>query len=776
MPDLHIERDPTVPVTDSALDELEGRRLVDIAYFMRSVKEVALHQVNCRNGGYLAYQGEIKRGLKSMLKFKCAKCSLVRNILTTRDEEGSLDVNRAAVWGISSTGGGYDQLQELFASLDMTTMGFRKFSECEKEIGDHWKETLAKHMHDAALEEYRIAIEKGHVDSDGIPYITVICDGSWSTRSHGHRYSANSGMAVIIGFETKKLLFLGVRNKCCTVCDRAEKAGETPKEHECFMNWKDSSPAMEADIICEGFQRSVEMYQLRYLTLIGDGDSNVISKIRSSVDYGRRVNKIECANHCVRNYTSKLFELHKKDKELLNKMTIKRLTAAARGAINHNSKQVPTSVSDLADDIRNGPRHVFGDHTKCKQYYCKNAGTDESKGKIRNNKSAFDNVIKLAYILALKSETLIHNATSNLAEHCMSLIAKHIGGKQINRSQRGSYTYRCHAAGLSYQLGKRWHVEAMEKLTGRSVSSVLRSYADRREKKNKKSLQYYEQKGKQARIQRRLGKAAEKEDAASYGPNAQRPDMTDAQLEVAKKDKLDSLRVDKTRRDEIEKQTRGQNNSTKWKEERNDRLTASNFGKVCKMLQKTSRAKLVRDLLYKDNYQSKGMLDGIHNESVAAAEYTEKTRKPVTECGLFVDLEKGYLGASPDRLLDDDGLVEIKCITGDVTKNMTIHEVISLHELKKTPFYLSKNDDEITLKRNHDHYYQVQGQLNITGRNYCDFVVRTEKDMHIERINKDETFWKENMLPHLCAFYENCFLLELADPRKPRSMENEIFP
>lgn len=48
-----------------------------------------------------------------------------------------------------------------------------------------------------------------------------------------------------------------------------------------------------------------------------------------------------------------------------------------------------------------------------------------------------------------------------------------------------------------------------------------------------------------------------------------------------------------------------------------------------------------------------------------------------------------------------------------------------------------------TLKRNHDYYYQVIGQLAITGASYCDFIVRTLTDMHIERIHMDMQLWQE---------------------------------
>lgn len=49
-------------------------------------------------------------------------------------------------------------------------------------------------MENAAAEERKIALENGHVGSDGIPYITVLLDGGWSKRSYGHSYNAASGV------------------------------------------------------------------------------------------------------------------------------------------------------------------------------------------------------------------------------------------------------------------------------------------------------------------------------------------------------------------------------------------------------------------------------------------------------------------------------------------------------------------------------------------------------------------------------------------------------
>lgn len=49
-------------------------------------------------------------------------------------------------------------------------------------------------MIDAGKEERDLAIQNGHVDDDGIPYITVVVDGAWSKRSYGHNYNALSGV------------------------------------------------------------------------------------------------------------------------------------------------------------------------------------------------------------------------------------------------------------------------------------------------------------------------------------------------------------------------------------------------------------------------------------------------------------------------------------------------------------------------------------------------------------------------------------------------------
>lgn len=180
--------------------------------------------------------------------------------------------------------------------------------------------------------------------------------------------------AIIIGRETKKLLFLGVRNKYCSICARAANHQISPGIHTCFKNWNGSSSAMEADIIVEGFCRSIEMHHLRYKTFIADGDSSVYSKIMEKVPYGREVAKIECVNHTVKNYGKALRKIKIEKamspvvKKALTENKIKELEGDCHKSIRNNSA---TKNLDLfRRELINEPRHVFGDHRLCKANQC----------------------------------------------------------------------------------------------------------------------------------------------------------------------------------------------------------------------------------------------------------------------------------------------------------------------------------------------------------------------------------------------------------------------
>nr|CAI5866908.1 unnamed protein product [Callosobruchus analis] len=131
----------------------------------------------------------------------------------------------------------------------------------QDKVFDMYEQCSVEFMANAAEEEKEMAIRDNEVGEDGVPEITVICDGTWGNRSYKKNYNSLSGAAAIIGYRTKKVLYLGVKNKYCVVC--RQHRGENVPDHTCYKNWTGSSSAMESAIISERFSKSESMYGLR---------------------------------------------------------------------------------------------------------------------------------------------------------------------------------------------------------------------------------------------------------------------------------------------------------------------------------------------------------------------------------------------------------------------------------------------------------------------------------------------------------------------------------
>ena len=125
----------------------------------------------------------------------------------------------------------------------------------------------------------------------------------------------------------------------------------------------------------------------------------------------------------------------------------------------------------------------------------------------------------------------------------------------------------------------------------------------------------------------------------------------------------------------------------------------------------------------------------------------------VTPCGFVVLTHKPLFGASPDAFVECNccgrGVLEVKCPF-----------CVRSSAVLDLPNICPKKDEggSLHLKRDHAYYYQCQLQLFATERLYCDFVVWTEANLHIERIIKDKLFLKE-IIPRAEKFFKSCVLL-----------------
>ncbi|KAF5285477.1 hypothetical protein FQA39_LY16632 [Lamprigera yunnana] len=82
----------------------------------------------------------------------------------------------------------------------------------------------------------------------------------------------------------------------------------------------------------------------------------------------------------------------------------------------------------LGKDISNGPKHIFGDHTDCDQYYCKGAKEGEENLVPQLTPPLFFNAImEINRRLVCNASSLFHDMDTNAAETINSIVAKFVG-------------------------------------------------------------------------------------------------------------------------------------------------------------------------------------------------------------------------------------------------------------------------------------------------------------------------------------------------------------
>ncbi|GBO41369.1 hypothetical protein AVEN_132412-1 [Araneus ventricosus] len=438
---------------------LIGRRIIDIGYFFNRLREIDNHgPFNCSLSN-MTIVSEVRKGLRIGIELKCNMCFITEIVWSENPDSDKMPINTAAVSGIMTIGGGYSNLEDILSALDIPSMTSHTFQKEHDRISAAWEETAAKEMHNAAMEEKRLAIEAGEIDADGIPLLTVVADGSWAKRSYRTNYSSLSGAAAIVGFRTKKVLYLGVRNRYCSVCFKASKLKISPKKHRCCKNWSGSSSGMEADIIKEGFQNSISMYGVKYAKLVADGDSNVYKMILDSRPYDElQVEKIECHNHLYRNFCNKLKDIvqDRKSGPIAHRKQLgKNILRMRKAVITATAFYAEYSSKDRAFDLQkcmmNITYHTFGRHDQCIEPFCKK---EERKEKdvvddLRSSGLLF-RVMAIMQNLSGHSKSLLFAANNNCVEQFNAIVAKFIGGKRVNFCLRNSYQARCNGAVISH--------------------------------------------------------------------------------------------------------------------------------------------------------------------------------------------------------------------------------------------------------------------------------------------------------------------------------------
>ena len=79
-------------------------------------------------------------------------------------------------------------------------------------------------------------------------------------------------------------------------------------------------------------------------------------------------------------------------------------------------------------------------------------------------------------------------------------------------------------------------------------------------------------------------------------------------------------------------------------------------------------------------------------------------------------------------------------------------------------FFMKKGEDgQLHLPKQHNYYAQVQGELAVTNREWCDFVVYSNGEVVVDRILADLEPWKKLWNFSMCImlfqkFYQATYL------------------
>jgi putative phage-type endonuclease len=126
--------------------------------------------------------------------------------------------------------------------------------------------------------------------------------------------------------------------------------------------------------------------------------------------------------------------------------------------------------------------------------------------------------------------------------------------------------------------------------------------------------------------------------------------------------------------------------------------------------------------LPQESYSNTAMEWGVDTEQVARKDYGDMNGISVRQVG-FIERDED-VGGSPDGLVGDDGMIEIKC-------PFTTTHIKYIQEGKVPTEY----------------FKQVQGNLWIAERKWCDFISfdprMSKRKFFIRRVYRDEKFIKE---------------------------------
>lgn len=267
-----------------------------------------------------------RAGLMSDLSICCDGCdedTTLHTSVNISKRGKSFDVNRRAVYHSIETGCGYEGLASFCSIMNMPCLSKRAYYKQVETILDVLESVTKEELLSAGQKLRKLITEEnGESDTGNVIDAAVSFDGTWAKRG----FTSLTGVVFVVSVDTGEVLDYHVLSKACQKCalkksqceDNNERFEEWRREHlasgECDINFKGSSPAMEAEGAEILWKRSIELHNIRYKWMVSDGDSKAFNAVENLYSSDCKVVKLDCVGHVQKRMGKHLLNLKSRTK------------------------------------------------------------------------------------------------------------------------------------------------------------------------------------------------------------------------------------------------------------------------------------------------------------------------------------------------------------------------------------------------------------------------------------------------------------------------------
>ncbi|RUS86508.1 hypothetical protein EGW08_005758 [Elysia chlorotica] len=319
----------------------------------------------CLGIGTLTVHMKERWGLAAHLSVTCSACGESFDWWSSKPEKTTGKgrqrrvVNKTAVFASLSSGMGAFSFNVFCEYMDLPGLHHKTFQSIAESLysaTDDIRNVIFSRAAETVRSEHHKLNPLVDIYNDPLD-IAVSYDGTWLTRGH----SSKVGIGCVINVLTGLVLDAHVMSTYCHTCDSKTGLREAdPKAYEtweqahlgsgtCNRNFHGTSGMMEAHAMKILWLRSLRKHNMRYVTVVSDGDAKAYNAVFQLQPYGPDcpIEKEDCINHVCKRMGTAL-------RNLVSDASKRKVTLGGRGAGRLTQKTISRLTTYYERAIRQG--------------------------------------------------------------------------------------------------------------------------------------------------------------------------------------------------------------------------------------------------------------------------------------------------------------------------------------------------------------------------------------------------------------------------------------